>query len=228
MKINKRILTNSMSRMNAPTKKVIIPRFSQTESREEYFVPRYVKIKKGDTVEWINTDTKPHTLVILFEERERVGPIEPNQVARLKFDYQIERIDYQCGEHPNERGTIVIFPDDEDKMSNTDRLRFLSRVFEITPPAINAALDLKQQFVEVKSRWSGIWSQRYNVKLPINLKCGIHTCQPLFGLFQSGDRNQITGIGSAVNFANRLEGEVARRNQIIISPQTKKKSHHFH
>lgn len=83
-------------------------------------------------------------MVILFEERERVGPIEPNQVARLKFDYQIERIDYQCGEHPNERGTIVIFPDDEDKMSNTDRLRFLSRVFEITPPSFLGHLGSQQ------------------------------------------------------------------------------------
>jgi hypothetical protein len=98
---------------------------------------------KGDTIEWINTDTKPHILVIHPTE-QRIGPIHPNQVAYLKFDYQVERIDYECAEHSEEQGTIVMYPKREDEMTNTERIRFLSRVFDITPPSFLSHLGSQQ------------------------------------------------------------------------------------
>jgi len=45
-----------------------------------------------------------------------------------------------------------------------------------------------------------------NIKIDISLKCGIHFGDVLIGLLETKYRNQITLIGSNVNFANRLEG----------------------
>jgi class 3 adenylate cyclase len=40
----------------------------------------------------------------------------------------------------------------------------------------------------------------------------------LFGLLETNSRNQITLVGSNVNFSNRLEG-IAQTNQIIVSKE---------
>ncbi len=45
----------------------------------------------------------------------------------MTFDYSdVERIDYHCETHPNETGTVIILPKNEESMTNTERLRFLS------------------------------------------------------------------------------------------------------
>ena len=50
------------------------------------------------------------------------------------------------------------------------------------------------------------------------LKCGIHVGYVLFGLLETKFRNQITLVGTNVNFASRLEG-IAEKNQIIVSKE---------
>jgi class 3 adenylate cyclase len=87
---------------------------------------------------------------------------------------------------------------------------------EIASNTIDAALDLREKFEEIK----GIWSTKYldkSVNLDdVYLKCGIHIGNVLFGLLETKFRNQITLVGPNVNFASRLEG-IAEKNQIVVS-----------
>lgn len=88
----------------------------------------------------------------------------------------------------------------------------------IASNAINAALDLREKFEDIKV----IWSTKFLDK-SINLdnvysKCGIHIGNVLFGLLETKYRNQITLVGSNVNFASRLEG-IAEKNQIVVSKE---------
>lgn len=116
---------------------VIIPRFTDADNRLRYFIPRFVKIQRGQTVRWTNLDTRPHSLLFYYYENNepfRVGEIPtlmPSQSQSMRFDVEYERIDYYCQSHPNERGSVIVFQENEESMSNADRLRFLSRNFGI-------------------------------------------------------------------------------------------------
>ncbi|HZH38488.1 MAG TPA: hypothetical protein VEX17_00295, partial [Bacillales bacterium] len=44
---------------------VIIPQFQRNESVKNY-MPQTVKIQKGDTITWINTDDEPHHLYFII------------------------------------------------------------------------------------------------------------------------------------------------------------------
>lgn len=115
---------------------VVIPRFTSTNNLR-YFVPRFAKINRGQIVRWTNLDTQSHTLLFYYfgnnepENLGKLGPLMPNEFQDKRFDYNYERIDYYCQSHPNERGSVIIFPTNEESMSNTDRLDFLSRNFGI-------------------------------------------------------------------------------------------------
>jgi len=85
--------------------------------------------------------------------------------------------------------------------------------------AINAALELKEKFTVIKNAWIKESNLKSNVEM--NIKCGINTGNLLFGIVETDYRNQITAIGSTVNFASRLEG-VAENDDIMISTETKK------
>ena len=53
----------------------------------------------------------------------------------MTFDYGgVERIDYHCETHPNETGSVIILPKNEESMTNTERLSFLSRIFNFKLP----------------------------------------------------------------------------------------------
>lgn len=89
---------------------------------------------------------------------------------------------------------------------------------EIASQSIDAALDMREKFRELKESWS-----TRVVTKPINLDdvtliCGIHIGNVLFGLLETKSRNQITLVGSNVNFANRLEG-IAEADQIVVSKE---------
>lgn len=91
--------------------------------------------------------------------------------------------------------------------------------------AINAAIELNQKFIVIKNEW--IKESNLNPKnVEINVKCGIHTGDLLFGIIDTEYRNQITVIGSTVNFASRLQRPNKRSR--IYSPSMKKnvKSNH--
>ncbi len=89
--------------------------------------------------------------------------------------------------------------------------------------AINTALELKKSFNFIKTRWMDIWIKKLgHENIKIDLKCGIHWGNLLFGLLDMGSRFQVTSIGSSVNLASRLEG-VAEKDEIIVSEQIKDK-----
>lgn len=86
--------------------------------------------------------------------------------------------------------------------------------------AINAVIELRQTFQIVKNEWIKIWREHFNQEINlINLKCGIHTGDVLFGIF-NGHKIPSYCYGSTVNLASRLEG-LADNQQIIISKEVK-------
>ena len=86
--------------------------------------------------------------------------------------------------------------------------------------AMDAALQLKRDFVKIKEKHMNILYHHYDYKpaTNINLKCAMHLGQVLFGYWHSRLRSQITAIGDDVNFCSRLEG-FADKDQIIISKE---------
>jgi class 3 adenylate cyclase len=90
--------------------------------------------------------------------------------------------------------------------------------YEIASHAINAALDLREKFKDTKAYWSAKFIDKSISLDDVYLKCGIHIGNVLFGLLETKDRNQITLVGTNVNFASRLEG-IAEKNQIVVSKE---------
>ncbi len=83
--------------------------------------------------------------------------------------------------------------------------------------AIDTALELRDKFGDIKFEWQKRFSNSFlEYKPNIDIKCGIYIGNVLFGLIETIYRNQITLVGSTVNFASRLEDK-ADKNQIIIS-----------
>ncbi|HYF98578.1 MAG TPA: adenylate/guanylate cyclase domain-containing protein [Candidatus Saccharimonadales bacterium] len=84
--------------------------------------------------------------------------------------------------------------------------------------AIITALEFRENFKIIKNQLSErlIKEHLNDFEFDISLKCGIHIGDVLIGLLETEYRNQITLIGSNVNFANRLEGK-AENDQIIVS-----------
>ena len=127
---------------------VIIPQFLRNESIRNY-IPQTLKIQKGDTVTWINTDNESHHLFFI-----RIDP-EPTkievlnerlylnygEVGEIMFNYDYERIDYVCKIHRREINSITIFTEDYSSMSNTQRLRYLHRRYNIKIPNLSIYLD---------------------------------------------------------------------------------------
>jgi class 3 adenylate cyclase len=90
--------------------------------------------------------------------------------------------------------------------------------YEIASHAINAALDSREKFKDTKTYWSTKFIDKSISLDDVFLKCGIHIGNVLFGLLETKDRNQITLVGTNVNFASRLEG-IAEKNQIVVSKE---------
>ena len=98
---------------------------------------------------------------------------------------------------------------------------YQDRRFDIVhSKAMNAALELKSNFIKIKEKHMKILDSHYDYKprTNINLKCAMHIGQVLFGYWYSPPRSQITAIGDDVNFCSRLEG-FADNDQIIISKE---------
>lgn len=128
---------------------VIIPRFSEYEASVKYFIPRYAKIQRGESVQWTNLDNVTHRLVFYRIQDGRrhhirtLKPVTPGKRVTTKFPYEmVDRIDYYCAipSHGNETGSVIIFSKNEEMMTTTERLRYLSRVFNINPPNVLAHL----------------------------------------------------------------------------------------
>lgn len=120
-------------------RRVIIPhKFTNSQLKVNYFIPRFKKVVKGENVEWVNLDSNTHHLRFYEISGKRLldlGRIRPKTSKKQRFDYNVSRIDYECILHNNEIGTVIIYPKPEDQMTNSQQLRFLSEIFDIKPPS---------------------------------------------------------------------------------------------
>ena len=127
---------------------VIIPQFLSNESFRNY-IPQTVKIQKGDTITWINTDNESHHLyfikidpdptnIELLDERLYLNS---GELGAVMFNNNYERIDYVCKIHRREVNSITIFTEDYENMSNIRRLRYLHKRYNIKIPNLSIYLD---------------------------------------------------------------------------------------
>ena len=99
-----------------------------------YFEPRVVKIVKGDSITWINRDTRVHNLTSgdanssLPSPFFQTGSMLPGEYTTVKIDSNQQSIPYYCSMHPSERGVIGIFPTQEDQMTEAEKSKFLNDI----------------------------------------------------------------------------------------------------
>jgi hypothetical protein len=127
---------------------VIIPQFLRNESFRNY-IPQTVKIQKGDTITFINTDNKAHHLYFVkidadpddIEVLDKTLYLNSKEVKEITFYYNYERIDYVCKIHKTEVNSIAIFTKNYKNISNTRRLRYLRKIYDIKIPNLSSYLD---------------------------------------------------------------------------------------
>lgn len=127
---------------------VIIPQFLSNESIRNY-IPQTVKIQKGDTIIWINTDDESHHLYFIkidpdptnIEVLDERLYLNSGELGEVMFNYNYERIDYVCKIHRREVNSITIFTEDYKNMSNIQRLRYLHKRYNIKIPNLSSYLD---------------------------------------------------------------------------------------
>jgi Copper binding proteins, plastocyanin/azurin family len=136
---------------------VIIPEFIPYEKIRS-FIPEVVKIQKGDNVKWINASKDFHNLYFfgLVEDLSKVEILEqlqigPGESKELTFNYDYSQIDYICKEHTTmkdknmkEHNSISIFIQNYCDMSNTERLTYLSKRFNIRHQYLLSRLDERE------------------------------------------------------------------------------------
>jgi hypothetical protein len=127
---------------------VIIPQFLRNESIRNY-IPQIVKIQKGDTIRWCNTDSEPHRLFFIKIDPDSANIkvlnerlyLNSGEVGEIMFNYNYERIDYLCKIHRREINSITIFTEAYKNMSNSQRLRYLNKIYNIRTPNLSTYLD---------------------------------------------------------------------------------------
>lgn len=83
---------------HSPTHTVMIKRFK--------FIPEHLEIKAGDTVEWVNEDSAPHTATednVAWD----TGNLEKSESAQIKFK-EAATYSYICTYHPHMKGTVTV------------------------------------------------------------------------------------------------------------------------
>ena len=113
---------------------MVIPRFEENSTEIMYFEPRVVKIIKGESITWINRDTRVHNLISgdanssLPSPFFQTGGMLPGESTTVKIDSNQQSIPYYCSMHPSERGVIGIFPTQKDQMTETEKSKFLNDI----------------------------------------------------------------------------------------------------
>lgn len=113
---------------------VVIPRFKENTNEIMYFEPRIVKIVKGESITWINRDTKVHNLTsgdaisTLQSPFFQTGSMLPGESTTVKIDSNQQSIPYYCTMHPSERGVIGMLPKPEEQMTEEEKTRFLDDI----------------------------------------------------------------------------------------------------
>jgi len=85
--------------------------------------------------------------------------------------------------------------------------------------ACHAAMNLRDEFEVVCSKWMEEWKKYTPQAINIGLGCGIHTGEVLVGNVGTNFRDQFTALGPHVNFAARIESR-SGAGQILLSQST--------
>lgn len=89
--------------------------------------------------------------------------------------------------------------------------------------ALNCAFEFRNLFDDMKASWIKLWHLHFGYRpVRLDLKCGIDSGKALFGRLGTDKRDEITVLGTVVNFASRLECR-AKSNEILISKETKRR-----
>jgi plastocyanin len=75
-----------------------MPKFHDPSNNLKYFEPRFIEIQREETIEWLNDDTKKHTILShKFGQGTdilKIGPLNPKETKSKTIDYGISKIDY--------------------------------------------------------------------------------------------------------------------------------------
>jgi plastocyanin len=71
------------------------------------FSPKELKVKKGDTVIWTNSDDRDHTVTADEEKGFKSGNLGNGKTFKYKFD-KVGKYTYHCEYHPRMKATIVV------------------------------------------------------------------------------------------------------------------------
>ncbi|MGA8911302.1 MAG: adenylate/guanylate cyclase domain-containing protein [Nitrososphaeraceae archaeon] len=86
--------------------------------------------------------------------------------------------------------------------------------------AVHAAVELRERFKGLETKWVDIWKKYVPQKISMGLKCGINTGYATVDNIGTKTRSQFTAIGNTVNIASRL-ANISDSGQIVISSATK-------
>ena len=118
------------------TKKIVIPfsinKTSTKGTTLRFFRPRSLVIQLNQSVTFINEDQEDHYLesVSLKEKPDRffeTGDIKSGESVIIKFKNFRKMIPFKCKKHPTERGVIFMIDKRESDMTDTERLRLLTK-----------------------------------------------------------------------------------------------------
>ena len=69
------------------------------------FKPSTIEVKQGDTIEWVNKDSAPHT--VTFDNGMADENLPSGGTARVTFTEQ-KQFTYFCSFHPGMKGIVVV------------------------------------------------------------------------------------------------------------------------
>ena len=71
------------------------------------FTPREIRVKKGDTVVWVNNDDRAHTVTADDRKSFRSGNLNSGDTFDHTFD-KAGTYKYHCDYHPRMKATVVV------------------------------------------------------------------------------------------------------------------------
>ena len=84
----------------------------KVEISDVKFKPAKLKVKKGDTVVWVNRDDRDHTVVAKVKDKEKEAAFDSGKIAAgEKYEHKFDKAgqyDYGCDYHPRMRGAIEV------------------------------------------------------------------------------------------------------------------------
>jgi plastocyanin len=121
------------------SKKIVIPhefsKSTQPGSSLRFFSPRLIVIQIGQPIEFKNNDDSSHYLESVNLQGKpdsffTTGEIKSGQSVTVKLKNFRKMLPYRCKIHPAERGVILMTGKDEKDLTDTERLRLLTKTVD--------------------------------------------------------------------------------------------------